>query len=83
MTVLLMIANVVIYLLTTYDKAFTSISDYWVSNAALIPVILLEPSEWYRFLTSMFLHGDIFHIFFNMYFLYLFGKEIEDVLGPG
>lgn len=83
MTILLMIANVVIYLLTTYDKAFTSISDYWVSNAALIPVILLEPSEWYRFLTSMFLHGDIFHIFFNMYFLYLFGKEIEDVLGPG
>ena len=33
------------------------------------------------FLTSMFLHGGIMHIVGNMWFLYIFGDNIEDRLG--
>jgi membrane associated rhomboid family serine protease len=33
------------------------------------------------FLTSMFLHGGILHILGNMWFLYIFGDNIEDHLG--
>ena len=33
------------------------------------------------FLTSMFLHGGILHILGNMWFLYIFGDNIEDRLG--
>jgi len=33
------------------------------------------------FLTSMFLHGGILHILSNMWFLYIFGDNIEDRLG--
>lgn len=33
------------------------------------------------FLTSMFLHGGFFHILGNMWFLYIFGDNIEDRLG--
>ena len=33
------------------------------------------------FLTSMFLHGGIFHILGNVWFLYIFGDNIEDTLG--
>ena len=33
------------------------------------------------FLTSMFLHGGIMHILGNMWFLYIFGDNIEDRLG--
>jgi membrane associated rhomboid family serine protease len=33
-------------------------------------------------LTSMFLHGGIFHLAFNMLYLWIFGNNIEDVLGP-
>jgi membrane associated rhomboid family serine protease len=33
------------------------------------------------FLTSMFLHGGLFHILGNMWFLYIFGDNIEDRLG--
>jgi len=33
------------------------------------------------FLTSMFLHGGFLHILGNMWFLYLFGDNIEDRLG--
>ncbi len=80
-TLLLILVNVVVYLITTYDKMFLTVSDYWVDKAALIPVALMEPAQWYRFVTSMFLHGGLFHIFFNMYFLYLFGREVEGVLG--
>ena len=37
--------------------------------------------EWYRMLTAAFLHADPFHIFFNMYALYLFGPQIERQMG--
>ena len=33
------------------------------------------------FVTSMFLHGGIFHILGNVWFLYIFGDNIEDTLG--
>jgi len=29
----------------------------------------------------MFLHGSLFHIFFNMLMLYVFGREMEETLG--
>ena len=38
--------------------------------AALVPV-----------LTSLFLHADIFHVGFNLLFLWIFGNNIEDRLG--
>src|SRR5690606_397956 len=36
-------------------------------------------------LTSMFTHstGSFFHILFNMYALWLFGRELERILGRG
>jgi membrane associated rhomboid family serine protease len=33
-------------------------------------------------LTSMFLHGGIFHLLFNMLYLWIFGNNVEDFLGP-
>jgi len=32
--------------------------------------------------TSMFLHGGWFHIIGNMWFLWVFGDNVEDVMGP-
>ncbi len=32
--------------------------------------------------TSMFMHGGWFHILGNMWFLWVFGDNIEDVMGP-
>ena len=33
-------------------------------------------------ITSMFLHGGWFHIIGNMWFLWVFGDNVEDVMGP-
>ena len=36
----------------------------------------------YQFVTYMFLHGGLTHIFFNMFALWMFGSVIERVWGP-
>jgi len=77
----LVLVNVLIYLLTSYENFFMTVSNYWVSSGGFVPALFEEPAQAYRIITSMFLHGDIFHIFFNMYFLYIFGRAVEDVLG--
>ena len=37
---------------------------------------------WYTLLTSMFMHGGWFHILGNMWFLWVFGDNVEDAMGP-
>ncbi len=36
---------------------------------------------WYTVLTSMFLHGGWFHLIGNMWFLWVFGNNVEDAMG--
>lgn len=36
----------------------------------------------YQFITYMFMHGNLMHIFFNMYAVFMFGGILENVLGP-
>ena len=33
-------------------------------------------------IVSMFLHGGVFHLLFNMLYLWIFGNNVEDFLGP-
>ena len=39
------------------------------------------PAWWVTLLTSMFMHGGILHIAFNMLFLWIFGNNVEDSMG--
>ncbi|MBS3968065.1 MAG: rhomboid family intramembrane serine protease [Truepera sp.] len=39
--------------------------------------------EGYRLLSSMFLHGNLLHLASNMFFLWVFGDNIEDRMGHG
>jgi membrane associated rhomboid family serine protease len=41
------------------------------------------PPWWVTVLTSMFMHGGILHIGFNMLFLWIFGNNVEDSMGRG
>ncbi len=80
-TYILIIINIAVYITSSYQNLLSQISNDWVARYAFVPIMLQEPIQWYRIFTSMFLHGDILHIFFNMWFLYTFGKEVEISLG--
>ncbi|HET9738448.1 MAG TPA: rhomboid family intramembrane serine protease [Solirubrobacteraceae bacterium] len=41
-----------------------------------------QPSTWVTVFTSMFMHGSLLHIGGNMLFLWIFGNNVEDAMGP-
>ena len=50
------------------------------------PVMLCPDSPdlaWYTLVSSVFLHGGWFHLIGNMWFLWVFGNNIEDAMGHG
>lgn len=38
--------------------------------------------HWFTLISSMFMHGGWFHIIGNMWFLFVFGDNVEDSMGP-
>ncbi len=81
--------NVVIFLLTSRQiagasLAFNEVRD-WNQIGEMFPVTqyYLHPTEprIFQFISTMFLHGDFWHLLGNMVFLYVFGNSVEDRLG--
>jgi len=58
--------------------------DPWSRNA-FVGAYGLVPDHfaWANVITSMFLHGGWMHLIGNMWFLWIFGDNIEDILGHG
>lgn len=46
---------------------------------SLDPEVRIPP--WLTLLTAMFIHGSLFHLLGNMLYLWIFGNNVEDVLG--
>jgi len=45
------------------------------------PILGVDQGEYYRLITSGFLHDGLFHIGFNMYALWILGPQLELLLG--
>ncbi len=43
----------------------------------------MADGEWWRLVTSAFLHANLIHIAFNMLMLWWFGQALESALGRG
>ena len=69
--------NVVVYLLM---MATENSSDSVESRFVLVKH-LVEDGEWWRLITSGFVHFGLMHIAFNMVLLYRFGDALERALG--
>jgi membrane associated rhomboid family serine protease len=41
-----------------------------------------QPATWITLFTSMFMHGGLLHLGGNMLFLWIFGNNVEDAMGP-
>ena len=53
-----------------------------LGQAELAPDLVWVPS-WATLLTSMFMHGGLFHLLGNMLYLWIFGNNVEDAMGHG
>ena len=74
--------NVAIFLsyfpsLSGSEPQLMAFFDRW----ALIPAETLQGMDGHTLLTSMFLHGGWMHLIGNMLFLFIFGDNLEDLLG--
>lgn len=71
---------VITYLIIFITAIVSFLSFY---NLSLMGELIFDPyliqknNQWYRFLTSGFIHADINHLFFNMLSLYMFGGITE------
>ena len=74
-TGLIIVVNVVVFLLELAG------GDTFISRWALVPADIVAGRGWITVLTSMFTHGGWMHIVGNMLFFWVFGPEIEDVMG--
>ncbi len=70
----LLIINVIFFIatLTLGDAVFDLFALHYPSNPKF---------QFWQPLTHMFMHGDLGHIFFNMFALYMFGIPIEQMWG--
>ncbi|MGH8163067.1 MAG: rhomboid family intramembrane serine protease, partial [Rhodanobacteraceae bacterium] len=52
-----------------------------VRDGALVPLLVTQDHQWWRIVTSAFLHASIIHIGVNMISLYSLGRFIEAAVG--
>jgi membrane associated rhomboid family serine protease len=87
-TVTLLVVNTLVFLYAAFMPAGEERA--FVTRYVLVPRELLEslryrqellPYNLLTLLTSMFLHGGIFHLGGNMLYLWIFGNNIEDSMG--
>lgn len=72
-------ANVLVFLVQTFSGP--AADNFIISNLGFSTqwnTALFEP---WRFVTYMFLHGGVFHILFNMLWLWWMGRAVEETLG--
>ena len=67
-------ANVAMFVLTIFVQSL-------VPRLGLVPALVMRDFWVWQLVTYMFLHGGFFHIFFNMFALWIFGAELERIWG--
>ena len=81
MTITLIVLNILVFL---YELAHGG-SQEVITNLGLLPSMAsthpLALETWRHVLTSMFTHGGFAHIAFNMLYLWIFGNNVEDMMG--
>lgn len=87
-TTALVAMNVAIYLVSSLGSGLAEPSFPVQLDFALIGrglsaegLIGVAEGEWYRLVTGGFLHGSLLHLGFNMYVLWILGRQLEPSLG--
>jgi membrane associated rhomboid family serine protease len=72
--ILLIVSNTVVFLSTFYNL------DYYINLFGFSPAKLFD-GQFFTLFTYLFLHGSFWHLIVNMWFLWVFGANIEARLG--
>src|SRR5579864_8465711 len=72
----IIVVNVLVFLLEMAG------GEPFVRQWSVIPADIAAGRHWITILTAMFMHAGWMHIIGNMVFLWAFGPEIEDSMGP-
>ena len=73
----LLVGFVTIMLQYTNPREF----NWIILHFGSVPAYTILGKEPYRLVTSMFLHGGFVHLLLNMFALFIFGPDVERVLG--
>jgi membrane associated rhomboid family serine protease len=76
----LLIINILVFILA--NVLSSSLGQGFVTEWLAVYYPESENFKAFQLITYMFMHGSLFHIFFNMIGLYMFGQSIEYVWGP-
>lgn len=80
-TKFLLIANILIFLITTFSGV-DSRGSFVLNEIFGLHFFLSSDFHIYQLVTYMFMHGGWEHLFFNMFALWMFGCVVERVWGP-
>ena len=83
MTLLLIAANVAVFLYELRLAGMNELKAFLLDHSLVAERFFDErgPLQWFTIVSSMFLHGGWMHLIGNMWFLWVFGNNIEDVMG--
>jgi len=76
----LLIANGVVFILQMLSRGDNG-EQILVQLFGMQPSLVISKFHIWQLFTYMYLHGDPLHIIFNMFFLWMFGCEVERALG--
>jgi membrane associated rhomboid family serine protease len=82
-TIALLAVNVATYVVSTLGLGGSPLFDpapAFVGDWGLIGFGVAD-DQWYRLVTGGFLHADLMHLGFNMFALWILGRQLEPVLG--
>jgi len=82
-TKVLIAANIVIYLIGVSQGAGINAPGGSLFTKWLLFGPAVAQGDWWRLITSAFLHANLIHIGFNMAALWWFGAPLEQLLGRG
>ncbi|UOQ42519.1 rhomboid family intramembrane serine protease [Halobacillus salinarum] len=79
MTYLLLVVNIAFFAFIEWKADSTSLPSLIEYGAKYNPAII--SGEWWRIITSMFIHIGFLHLFMNMLALYYLGTAVERIYG--
>jgi len=86
-TIIFIIINIIVFIV---ELSMGRQRGYFVAKFGVVPFEIMHAVDiapkvafgpYITLITSLFLHGSFFHLLGNMWYLWIFGNNVEDVVG--